>query len=80
MGTTILLPKFEVSGLRALRPIYGRNNHASRLTIERLVGKFESTGTVQKFPVPVRQRSARSVIVVAWRTCAYNRTALGRAI
>ena len=27
--------------------------------------KFESTGTEQNVPVPVRQRSARSVIVVA---------------
>ena len=34
------------STLRALRPIYGRNNRLSRSTIERLVKKFESTGTV----------------------------------
>ena len=43
--------------LRALHPIYGRNNRPSRSTIERL-RKFESTGTVQNFPVLVRQRSA----------------------
>ena len=44
--------------LRALRPVYGRNNRA---TIERLVQKFESTGTVQNVNVQVRQRSAHSV-------------------
>ena len=53
------------STLRALRPIYGRNNRPSRSTIERLVEKFESTGTVQNVPVPVRQRSARSVENIA---------------
>ena len=47
------------STLRALRPIYGRNNGPSRLTIEHLVEKIQSTGTVQNVPVPVRQRSAR---------------------
>ncbi|XP_033222533.1 uncharacterized protein LOC117176402 [Belonocnema kinseyi] len=49
------------STLRALRPIYCRHNLPARSTIERLVEKFESTGTVQNVPVPVRQRSARSV-------------------
>ena len=53
------------STLRALRPIYGRNNRPSRSTIERLVEKFESTGTVQNVPVPVRQRTARSVENIA---------------
>ena len=48
------------STLRALRPIYGRNSHPSRSTIERLVEKFESIATVQNVPVPVKQRSARS--------------------
>ena len=47
--------------LRALRPIYGRNNRPSRSTIEGLVDKYESTGRVQNVPVPVRQRSDRSV-------------------
>ena len=49
------------STLRALRPIYGRNNRPRRSTIECLVQKFGSTGTVQNVAVPVRQRSARSV-------------------
>ena len=35
-----------VSTLRALRPIYGRNKRPSSSTIERLVDKFEFTGTV----------------------------------
>ena len=47
------------STLRALRSIYGRNNRPSSSTIERLVEKFESTGTVENVAVPVRQRSAR---------------------
>ena len=51
------------STLRALRPLYGRNNLPSRSTIERLVEKFKST--VQNVPVPVRQRSARSVENIA---------------
>ena len=55
--------KSVASTLRALRLIYGRNNRPSRSTIERLVKKFESTGTVQN--VPVRQRSARSVENIA---------------
>ena len=53
------------STLRALRPIYGRNNRPCRSIIERLVEKFECTGTVQNVPVPVRQRSARNVENIA---------------
>ena len=53
------------STLRALRPIYDRNNRPSRSTTERLVEKFESTGTVQNVPVPVRQRRVRSVENIA---------------
>ena len=53
------------STLRSLRPIYGRSNRPSRSTIERLVEKFESTGTVQNIAVPVRQKSVRSVENIA---------------
>ena len=53
------------STLGALRPIYGRNYRPSRSTIERLVEKFRSTGTVQNVPLPVRQISARSVENIA---------------
>ena len=42
------------STLRALRPIYGRNNRPCISTIERLVDKIESTGIVQNVLVPVR--------------------------
>ena len=35
------------SKLRVQRLIYSRNNHPSRSAIERLVEKFEFTGTVQ---------------------------------
>ena len=42
------------STLRALRPIYGRNNRFSRSTIERLVEKFKSTCIVQEVPVVSR--------------------------
>ena len=45
------------STLRALRLIDGRNNHPSGSTIERIVEKFEFTGTVQNVLVSVRQRS-----------------------
>ena len=41
------------------------NNRPSRSTIERLVEKFASTGTGEDFPVPVRQRSSRSVDKIA---------------
>ena len=53
------------STLRALRPIYGRNNRSSRSTIERLVAKFECTGTVQNVPEPVGQKSDRRVENIA---------------
>ena len=49
------------STLRELRPIYDCNNRPSRSTIQRLVEKFESTGTVQNVAMAVKQRSTRSV-------------------
>ena len=41
--------------------MYSGNNRPSRSTIERLVVKLETTGTVQNVSMPVRQRSVRSV-------------------
>lgn len=38
------------SAKRSLRQIYGRHNHRNRTTIERLVVKLESIGTLQMFP------------------------------
>ena len=52
------------STLRALRPIYGRNKRPSRSTIEGLVKKFESTGTVS----PTRRSPALGISVTSlWR-------------
>lgn len=39
-------------------PIYGHHNPAIS-TIESLLEAFESIGTVQNIPVPIRHRSAR---------------------
>ena len=41
------ISELVASTLRALRPIYGRNNRPSRSIIERLVAEFEFTATVQ---------------------------------
>lgn len=46
--------------LRKLRPIFGRNNLPSRLTITRLVNKFEQYGIVTDKAVPHRVRRART--------------------
>ena len=53
--------KFTTEIRSQLRPIYGRNNRPSRSTFERLVEKFESTGTVQNVSVPMRQRSVGNI-------------------
>ncbi|XP_061380157.1 uncharacterized protein LOC133319497 [Danaus plexippus] len=50
---------------RALRPFYGRDDRPAESTIRRLVDKFESTGSVNNQPVPVRQRNARSAENIA---------------
>lgn len=49
-----------VQTLRALRPFYGRRGGPSKSTLQRLVAKFETTGSVNNQPTPVRQRNARS--------------------
>ena len=50
-----------------LRPIYGRHNRPSRLTIER-----------QNVPVPVRQRSARRVQNIAAAEASVKNVSLTR--
>lgn len=45
---------------RALRPFYGRDDRPVESTIRRLVGKFESTGSVNNQPTLTRRRNARS--------------------
>ena len=48
-----------VQTLRALRPFYGKRGCPSQSTLQRLVPKFETTGSVSTKPTPVRQRNAR---------------------
>ncbi|EFN88150.1 hypothetical protein EAI_02143, partial [Harpegnathos saltator] len=45
-----------VQTLRALHPFYGRRGGPSKSTLQRLVTKFETTGSVNDQPTPVRQR------------------------
>lgn len=54
-----------VSTLRALRPIHGLRGGPSRSTLHRLVTKFETTGSVNNQPTPVRRRNARSAENIA---------------
>ncbi|KAF7273564.1 hypothetical protein GWI33_013726 [Rhynchophorus ferrugineus] len=54
-----------VKTLRALRPFYVGRSGPSKSTIQRLVAKFETTGSVNNQPTPVRQRNARSVENIA---------------
>lgn len=54
-----------VQTLRALRPFYGRRGGPSKSTLQRLVTKFETTGSVNSQPAPVRQRNVRSVENIA---------------
>ena len=62
------------STLRALCPIYGRNNRTSRSTIQRQVEKFESIATVQSVPVPVKQRTARNVENIVAAEASFEET------
>ncbi|MFR7076297.1 DUF4817 domain-containing protein [Streptococcus pneumoniae] len=45
---------------RALRPFYGRDGRPVESTIRRLVGKFESTGSVNNQPTLTRRRNAKA--------------------
>jgi len=49
---------------RALRDFYLRYNRPAELTIRHLVAKFESTGSINNQPIPVR-RNARSTENIA---------------
>ena len=51
--------------LRALRPFFGRRGGPSKSTLQRLVAKFETTGSVNNQPTPVRSRNARSAENIA---------------
>ena len=50
---------------RALRDFYPRHNRSAESTIRRLVAKFESTGSINNQPTPVRRRNARSAENIA---------------
>ena len=49
-----------VATLRALTPIFGRNNHPTRQAVRAIVDKFETKFTLLDVPVPKRRRIARS--------------------
>jgi len=52
---------------RALRDFYSRHNRPAESTILRLMAKFQSIGSINNQPTPVRRRNARSaenVVVV----------------
>ena len=46
---------------RQLRNNYGRNDRPTERTIQRIIAKFEESGSVTDRAVPVRRRNARSV-------------------
>ncbi|XP_015432539.1 PREDICTED: uncharacterized protein LOC107188711 [Dufourea novaeangliae] len=54
-----------VATLRALTPIFGRNNRPTRQAVRAMVNKFESTYSLLNIPVPVRQRTGRSIENIA---------------
>ena len=54
-----------VATLRALTLIFGRNNRPTRQAVRAVVNKFESTYSLMNVPVPVRQRTGRSIENIA---------------
>lgn len=54
-----------VATMRALRTFYGLHGRPSKSTIQRLVAKFELTGSVNNQSTPLRQRNARSAENIA---------------
>ena len=54
-----------VATLRALTPIFGRNNHPTRQAVRAVVDKFENQFTLLDVPVPKRRRSDRSEEIIA---------------
>ena len=49
-----------VAALRALTPIFGRNNRPTRQAVRAIVDKFETKFTILDVLVPKRRRIARS--------------------
>ena len=54
-----------VATLRALTPIFGRNNRPTRQTVRAIVDKFETKFTLLDVPVPKRRRIARREEIIA---------------
>ena len=54
-----------VGTLRALTPIFGRNNRPTRQAVRAIVDKFETKFTLLDVPVPKRRRIARSEEIIA---------------
>jgi len=50
---------------RALHDFYLRHNRPAESTIRCLVAKFESTGSINNQPTPLRRRNARSAENIA---------------
>ena len=60
-----------VATLRALTPIFGRNNRPTRQAMRAMVDKFETKFTLLDAPVPKRRRIARSEEIIAAVTLAF---------
>ena len=54
-----------VATLRALTPIFGRNNRPTRQAVRAMVDKFETKFTLLDVPVPKRRCIARSEEIIA---------------
>ena len=54
-----------VATLRALTPIFGRNNRPTGQAVRAIVGKFETKFTLFNVPVPKRRRITRSEEIIA---------------
>ena len=54
-----------VQTLGTLCPFYGRRCGTSKSTLQRLVAKFETAGSVNNQPIPIRQRNTRSAKNIA---------------
>ena len=54
-----------VATIRAVTPIFGRNNRPTRQTMRAIVDKFETKFTLLDVPVPKRRRIARSEGIIA---------------
>ena len=54
-----------VATLRALTPIFGRNNRPTQQAVRAVVDKFETKFTLLDFPVPKIRRISRSEEIIA---------------